>query len=118
MKKYKLTLLVTMLCLVGCSQKDESPESITKRDVVQQKEVQVDKRETFSLHQVRENQTPIKYETISKNYIESVEYELKKIKEDVPLLSVSTVPSYEERRKEVAPVPAHIQNSTIKSVPR
>lgn len=98
--------MVGMVCLLGCSQKDENIEATKKKSVVTQSAVMA--------HMVTLKQTPIVQETISKSYIESIENELQKREE--PILITSHF--IEQEEEQLAPLPAHIQNSSIESVPR
>ena len=138
MKNYKLILMLGVLCLSGCSHKDESPKSTSKKTVTISKAV-VPKIVLKQSLQARE--------TISKDYIQSIENELKKmenskevkkienkvnktsdeLKTTVP--EVKTIPDEVKIIEELTPIstptstplvfiPDHIKNSTIESVPR
>jgi len=106
MKKYELILMVGMVCFVGCSQKDENIETVKKKSVVTQSPTVI--------HKVATVQAPIVKETISQSYIESIQNELKKSEEEVSSSSTFVTQEMEPS----APIPEHIKNSTIESVPR
>jgi len=106
MKKYELILMVGMVCLVGCSQKDENIETVKKKSVVIQSPTVT--------HKVAVLQTPTVKETISQSYIESIKKELNKSEEEVSSSSTFVTQEIEPS----VPIPEHIKNSTIESVPR
>ena len=122
MKKYQLILMVVLLFFTACSQKEESPKVIQKdKDInVSKEKIVIKKEQTLAIL------TPPLVETISITYIESVEAELKKIEENTPTIQ-PLVSNYEEENYEEenllpvpvsVPIPDHIKNSTIQSVPR
>ena len=130
MKKYSVFILVAMLHLVGCSQKEEKIEKIKEE----------------------EGRTPITLkgrpplpkllatdQTLSDDYVKAIEKELRKSREDKVVASVVTMAtttpsslpllsptshsqqiiniSESESEEEVMDIPDHIRNSTIESVP-
>jgi len=111
MKKYELILMVGMVCFVGCSQKDENIETVKKKSVVTQSPTVTHKVTAVQTPTV---QAPIVKETISQSYIESIQNELKKSEEEVSVSSTFVTQEMEPS----APIPEHIKNSTIESVPR
>ena len=110
MKNYKLILILGVFYFSACSQKDESLESTSTQDVVVPQAI---------VHKISLKQTP-KNETISNDYVETVEEALKKMEtsdEVKKIENISTVPSIVASVSRVT-VPEHIKNSTIESVPR
>lgn len=132
MKKYELILMVGIFCFGACSQKDESPK-VTKKETIKKEEIKkivsqvsTENNDTLSnKHRSKiiiENKQIVLNETLSKSYIESIEDELNKIKEEdtippLPLSSPSPLPLVSNYEEEPVSVPDHIKNSTITSVP-